>query len=120
MSTDPEKIQCDGENTTGGYDRMARLMAEAPDVAIFRRFTRLSAESLLHYQSQLRDAEMRLEEIQEEDKRAPPGTDRGKHAFDSSLLRDSVMGDADFDGEARSRQWRAITDMRVILKEYCK
>ena len=40
-----------------GYDRLAKMMADVPDAAIFRRFAHLSAESLLHQQAELEDLE---------------------------------------------------------------
>lgn len=120
MDADLEKTRQDGENTQGGYDRMAKLMSDVPDLAIFRRFTRLSAESLLHYQAQLRDAELELGEIQDEDKRAPLGTERRKHAFTSAVLRQSTSELSDIDGEDRSQQWQAIEKIRVLIKEYCE
>jgi hypothetical protein len=122
MPADLEKSQHDGAHSAeeGGYDRVARLMAVAPDLAIFYRFTRLSAESLLHYQAQLRDAEVRLAKIQRLDRDAPRGTHRSGHAFDSSLLRESSMDDTDIDGEDRSQQWEAIREIRGLVKEYCE
>ena len=51
----------------GGYARLARFMGDVPNAAIFRRFMHLSAEVLLHHQSELCDLEAELKRVQEED-----------------------------------------------------
>jgi hypothetical protein len=125
MDQDPEKGRVGSEDTEdveyaeeAGYDRLAHFMADVPDLAIFRRFTRLSAESLLHYQAELIDEERLLNETQEADKKAGPTTHRSKHAFSSWKLRQGAVEVDDVDDEDRSEQWRTIVRIRELLKEY--
>ncbi|KAG9254324.1 uncharacterized protein F5Z01DRAFT_655142 [Emericellopsis atlantica] len=71
----------------GGYARLARFMGDVPNAAIFRRFTHLSAEVLLHYQSELCDLEAELKRVQEEDHLS---TDIRKfYSSSSQLMRES-------------------------------
>ena len=48
-----------------GYDAMAAFMTSRKDTSIFRRFSRLNTESLLHMQAELLGFELTLEEIRQ-------------------------------------------------------
>jgi hypothetical protein len=105
----------------GGYDRLARFMGEVPDAAIFHRFAHLSAQSLLHYQSELHELDLRLSKLQREDREAAEGTDRRHYQFNSNRLRRSDW--VDVKGEEwknDSRQWDTILEIRELMKEYCE
>lgn len=121
--TDSEKDPEPPEPIKGGYDRLARLMGDVPDHAIFRRFAHLSAESILHYQAELYELELELKRVQKEDREAGEHTDRRTYAFNSRNLRQSVDRDDDSDNEddgRDSRQWKIMGRIRDLLKEYCE
>jgi hypothetical protein len=44
-----------------GYDTLASLMSQAPEIAIFRRFSALNARNLLYFQAELTVLEKQLE-----------------------------------------------------------
>lgn len=121
MEPDLEKADIAAENPLGGYDRLAKLMGEAPDLAIFRRFAHLSAQSLLHYQAELMVEEERLREFQARDRQAGEGTDRSVYAFNSRRLREAGMySDSDDSETDATDQWNTIQTIRGLLKEYCE
>lgn len=49
-----------------GYAAMAEFMSSRRDTSIFRRFSHLNTESLLHMQAELLGLELTLEEIRED------------------------------------------------------
>lgn len=116
-TVDCEKASCSSKQRLdgfGGYARLARVMGDVPDVAIFKRFAHLSVESLLHYQAEICSLEKRLAEFQSEDKEDTTDSDRRWYAFNSQTLRDSADGD---EGEDPN-QWQTILRLRELLKEY--
>lgn len=53
-------------STMPGYDSMAVFMSSRRDTSIFRRFSHLNTESLLHMQAELLGLELTLEEIRQD------------------------------------------------------
>lgn len=102
--SDPEKAK----RRADGYDRLASLMGEVDDVAIFRRFGALSAEDLLYRQAELAELEEDLRHYQQEDKDAGD-PERARYNLNWGKLRDS-------DGA----QLQTILEIRTKLKDYRK
>lgn len=118
--SDCEKGTNECQESQGGYDRISRFMGDIPEVAIFHRFAHLSAESLLHYQAEIYEQELKLAEYRKNDREANPGSERWKYAINSGVLRDSVNGGGDELRDSDPRQWETILRIRELLKEYCK
>lgn len=117
--SDCEKAAQENPISNGGYDRLAKLMGEVPDLAIFHRFADLSVKSLLHYQAELKQLQSKLARLEQEDKEAPEGSDRAKYDFNSRRLRES---EDDYDDEWSNdpEQWKTMKRIREVLREYCK
>ena len=86
-----------------GYGGLAVFMASRPDTEIFRRFSDMNVESLLHMQAELSALEMSLNVMRE---------DPNWNAFDSSWLAaprcnaNAMVGDL-------------FEKTRVLLEQYC-
>ena len=70
-----------------GYPKLARLMMQSPETAIFRRFKDLNMMNLLRLQAELHDMERQLQEIREEDAQSRDPF-RSSYATDFRLMRD--------------------------------
>jgi hypothetical protein len=128
------------DNSLGGYGRLASLFGDVPSVAIYHRFLRASALSLLHYQAELKDLTLELEKCQQRDRDSPEGTPRRKYDFNSRRLRESAnagaegnyandgaqdhgVSDRGFnarDARNDTKQWETIERIREVLDKYCK
>jgi hypothetical protein len=97
-----------------GYDHVAKLMGEVPELMILRRFAPESAEILLHRQAEILSISKRLKNIQKADKESPTG-ERQHYAFDSNVLRDS-MGEEE---EENRMQWETMLELEEKLNKYC-
>ncbi|VUC29070.1 unnamed protein product [Clonostachys rosea] len=125
---DTEKGNSLRDNPCGGYPRLAKFMADIPDVAIFSRFLDVSTENLLHYQAELHEIRSLLKEIQENDRDLKAGRDRNVYEFNSSMLRESYLSNPDDDSDPDlerahfegKRQWETILRARRTIKEYHK
>ncbi|KAK7706432.1 hypothetical protein SLS57_009666 [Botryosphaeria dothidea] len=96
------------DNTQGvfrEYPRLVRKMGEMPEVAIFRRFGTLNAQSLLYMQAELVCLEKKLHRLQSKDAAAP-----GRRSSNSG-----DQGDGDDDDDA---QLELVKEIRAKLKEY--
>lgn len=93
---------------------MAMLMGEFPEVGIFRRFGALNAQNLLYLQAELKDLEITLRQVAEEDElsRDP---DKVQYSVNWFALKESIEGEADSND---GKQWRTILEIRDKLKEY--
>ncbi|KAI4917702.1 hypothetical protein J4E85_009794 [Alternaria conjuncta] len=79
-----------------GYPKLAILMGEDPDVAIFRRFGALNALVLMRLQAELIEIEKELRTKQGEDDMAgPPRGDYSTNLFELNLEHASTEGDDD-------------------------
>jgi hypothetical protein len=57
-----QMVEVEMSEKFNGYKKLASLMGQNPEVAIFRRFNTLNARNLLYLQAELVDLEKRLEE----------------------------------------------------------
>jgi hypothetical protein len=103
----PAAVRC-AQPSTGdrnkmpGYDTLAEFMSSRRDMSIFRRFSHLNTESLLHMQAELLGLELTLEEI-----RRDPGHNR----FNTSWLG---VAHSDTDAVIAS----VFERVRVLLDQY--
>lgn len=98
------------------YPRLVRKMGEMPEVAIFRRFGTLNAQSLLYMQAELVCLEKKLHRLQSKDAAAPGR--RSRYAINWFWLSNSGdQGDGDDDDDA---QLELVKEIRAKLKEYSK
>ena len=123
MDADTEKAEPRDDETPGGYEKLAKVMSDVPDLAIFRSFTDLSAESLLHYQAEIHQLQTRLRKLQREDRDAGDHTNRSKYSFNSHRLRQSVRDENDIGGikdmKDSPEQWETMLEIRELLEKYC-
>ena len=98
-----------------GYARLALLMGDYPEVAIFRRFSVLSAQNLLYLQAELRDLEVDLRRYAEEDDNSAH-RDRKVYSLDWFALKQSCEDFADEGNDGR--QWQTVLALRSKLEEY--
>lgn len=117
----------DNELPPRGYGTMAKAMGSESETAIFRRFSALSMESLLHYQAELTRLENALKRQQEIDSNSSE-ENRRSYVLDSWARRMStghiaacepVGGVAEGLPDA-AQQWELMNDIRVTLKRYRK
>ncbi|KAH8896747.1 hypothetical protein GQ53DRAFT_639573 [Thozetella sp. PMI_491] len=99
----------------GGYDRLASLMGEVPDTAIFKKFGALSAEILLYRQAELTLLEDELRDQQKEDRNSPQEV-RTLYARSFGKLRNSAASDAGEDDD--DNQWNLIQQIEEKLEKY--
>jgi hypothetical protein len=97
-----------------GYAKMAFLMGEYPEVAVFRRFGALNAQNLLYLQAELKDLETSLRNYALEDQNSGH-PERIFYSKDWFTLKNSC--DATYEG-ADGNQWSTILSIRAKLKEY--
>lgn len=94
-----------------GYSKVAGIMSEHPEFAIFRRFSKLNLQNILHLQAELTDMEQDLEKLANEDKADPR---REQYAHDWRMMRyvNSEEGDQE--------QMQMMLKIREKIKEYSK
>jgi hypothetical protein len=97
-----------------GYAKMAFLMGEFPEVAIFRRFGALNAQNLLYLQAELKELETSLRKYALEDQNSGH-PERIYYSKDWFTLKESC--DATYEG-ADGNQWSTMLSIRAKLKEY--
>ena len=100
-----------------GYAKLGCLMGDFPEVAIFRRFSALSAQNLLYMQAELRNLEADLRNHAEEDENSPH-PDRKVYSMDWFALKDSCEDSAEEGNDGR--QWQTILEIRSKLEIYRK
>ncbi|MCJ1225473.1 hypothetical protein MMC12_002122 [Toensbergia leucococca] len=96
-----------------GYPSLANFISQDSDAAIYRRFERLSARSLLYLQSELHDLEEQLENCDRED----ASKDADVAARKSARSWDHLTSNA----KTRTREadrLKLIRKIKAILKEY--
>lgn len=92
-----------------GWPQLTTMMAKTPEFAAFSRFRELNIKSLLYYQSQLTHLERDLRRAEYRDSRRTRG-ERSKFAQRIDYLM----------GYKTSKQYRLITEIRQVLREYSK
>jgi hypothetical protein len=95
-----------------GYSKLASLMGQNPEVAIFRRFNKLNARNLLYLQAELAELEERLERATKADQDA---SDPNRKIYDRHWLSLSECGTTP---GGDPEQWNLVLEMRAKLKEY--
>ena len=92
-------------------------MGNFPEVAIYRRFSALSARNLLYMQAELRNLEINLQKFAEEDDNSSH-PDRKVYSLDWFALKDSYEDRADDGNDCR--QWQTALKIRDKLEIYRK
>ena len=95
-----------------GYSRLAALMRNRHDLAIFRQFSDLNMKNLLYMQGELVRLEVELEMIASENKNS---TDRQKVDFEKSVT--TMIGP--HRAEDGHKHWAKVLEIREKLKDYC-
>jgi hypothetical protein len=94
-----------------GYSRLAALMRNRPDLAIFRQFSDLNAKNLLYMQGELVRLEVELEMIATENKNS---RDSEKNDFEKSIT--TMIGPHRL--EDGQKHWAKVLEIREKLKDY--
>ena len=89
-----------------GYSKVAKHMTENSELAIFRRFRKLSIRNLLYFQAKLIHLESEFEQIHQEDQHCPS---KRYHSSDWYYL--SKEGD-------NAEQWQKALEIHETLKIY--
>lgn len=92
-----------------GYPRLGALMGAKPELAIFRRYSKLNMQSLLYMQAEINELETELQEIAFEDHRSGD-PEMQKYSREWRRLAGAVGG--------RSLQWNKWLELRAKLHEY--
>ena len=104
------------ENEAFGYDRLGRLMGRYGEMSMFRRFGALSAENLLHLQSELQGLEQDLLAQQDRDRNSSHPDRRKYHR---SLAQVQLSGDIDkIENGNDPRQLQLLREIDEKLTRY--
>lgn len=101
--------------TRDGYAKIATLMAQVPETAVFRRFGELNARNLLYMQAELVALENKLQRYSREDCMSREAH-RQDYGLDWQTLQDSVKDDASEGHD--SSQWSTMLQIRAALEKY--
>jgi hypothetical protein len=91
-----------------GYAKIASLMSQHGELAIFRRFSQLNLQSLLYLQAELTHLEADLKRFAERDHADPDRADYAKYWWFMAQSKDDEEKD----------QWDKVLQIREKLKEY--
>jgi hypothetical protein len=97
-----------------GYAKLAALMGDHPEVAIFRRFGAVNAQNLLYLQAELTHLELKLRKYAKEDANSRHHK-RVLYSTDWQTLSESIIVPDNDD-----KQWNTILTIRERLREYSK
>ena len=100
-----------------GYAKLGSLMGDFPEVAIFRRFSALSAQNLLYMQAELRNLEVDLRSFADKDD-VSTHPDRKVYSVDWFALKDSCEDGAEEGND--EKQWQTMREIRYKLEIYRK
>ena len=109
-----------GNASEGAYSRLAELMGEYPDLAIYRKFNRLDALNLLFYQAELvyLEEDLRLQAALD---RLSGDSARQNYSRNWWLLHQGIKdGSNNVDDEKCDQQWQIFLKIRVVLEKYSK
>lgn len=87
-----------------GWPQLAQLMAQTPDLAAFPRFRDLQVKSLLYYQCELQVLRRKLHLLEYKDS----ADDKGYNQWADDLMKHGN----------KSKQFKLIEQIRVVLKKY--
>lgn len=93
-----------------GYAKVAQLMGEHPEFAIFRRFRALNMQDMLYLQAEITHLEAELNQVEQDN---PSHGNRKNHAYDWWSM-------ANGQGEGGTTQWAIVQEMRDKLEKYSK
>lgn len=94
-----------------GYGRMAELMSDHDEFAIFRRFRHLNMKNLLYLQAEIAHLEEELGELADRDALDPELPFHGRDWW-------SLAHGADDDDEVSQQQWAKVLQLRAKLATY--
>ena len=104
----------DAEIPLKGYPKLAIVMGEDPDVAIFRRFGALNALILMRLQAELIEIEKELRiKQQDDDKAGPPIGDYSTNLFKLNMEQATRQGD-----EGHPNQMALLQRAQYTLNTY--
>ena len=98
-----------------GYAKFASFIAADHGMSIYRRFSTLSANNLLHLQAELVHLEAQLRDIITEDKTSG---DAEKQKFPYSVWH--LKRSAEDPSIGHPTQWSKVVEIRQKLKQYCQ
>jgi hypothetical protein len=97
-----------------GYAKIASRMATYPELAIVRRFKRLSMQNILYLQAQLHHLEKQLHSLAQADIQST-SEQRKLYSQDWYTLSQSIESS---DSLHKKDQWELVLQIREVLKEY--
>ncbi|EQB52622.1 hypothetical protein CGLO_07740 [Colletotrichum gloeosporioides Cg-14] len=101
-------------NSDDGYGRLAQLLAQSHEYAIFRKFEWLNMMNLLRLQAELQHMEQQLVEVRAEDKDPDDDSEvRRSYGINFKAMRDNAE-----DGD--SEQYDLLLEISPKLDEYNK
>jgi len=98
-----------------GYENLAEMMSQHPELCIFRRFGCLSTETILYYQAEITVLKERLREVRAQDK-VSADVNRQRYAQSWVSLSQSS---AAAEGSPEREHYEIIMRLRKIIPEYC-
>lgn len=99
-------------NSDDGYGRLAQLLAQSHEYAIFRKFEWLNMMNLLRLQAELQHMEQQLVEVRAEDKDPDDDSEvRRSYGINFKAMRDNAE-----DGD--SEQYDLLLEISPKLDEY--
>ena len=99
-------------NSMASYNRLAALMGEHQELAVFRRFQTLNAKSLLYMQAEILHLGSELKSIELEDQRSK---DIHRASLHTSVFNLKESSDSD-----HHLQWSKATELRDKIKRYSR
>lgn len=94
-----------------GYAKVAQLMGDHPEFAIFRRFRALNMQDMLYLQAEITHLEADLRKITNDDVKR---RGRQNHAYDWWSMAHGMHGEGD------TEQWEKVLEIRQKLEKYSK
>ena len=98
--------------SNGGYSNLADRMAEAPDMAIFRRFSQLRLLDVLRLQAELYDLDTRLCERRQADRES---SDETRHFLECNF---GFMKNEYVRSKDSNSQYALMERISTALQEY--
>lgn len=98
-----------------GYAKLAHLMGEFPDIAVFKRYSNLNVQNILYLQARLEGLEGKLRGFAAEDE-ISNAAKRKHYSRDWFWLKQSIEAGAEEGSDCR--QWYTFLEISDVLKEY--
>ncbi|OTA55074.1 hypothetical protein K449DRAFT_337981 [Hypoxylon sp. EC38] len=116
MNSDEPDIEV-GISESGGYERLARHMGQHPEQGIFRRFGALAHQTLLYYQAEIARIEVRLQIVQEQDRKSD---NEHRKMYDQAWIALSESAESGISSGSDREQYDLIMKLRKLINEYYK